>query len=211
MLNAVPTPQSFDIDGRKMTHLLRQLPWIALMALAAPVLAQDSTEGAAEEITSETAQVGQVYVSEVFGDWSVQCERAPLGQDDPCEMSIFVNDQGARVAEFSVSRIDLPDDVVAVARIRTPLEVLLPPGVEIGVDGNQAGRVPYLACTPQFCVAEIQLRDKDVGVFKRGGEANLGIVSLGGAQAISLDISLTGFTAAFDSLSPIAAAAPVAE
>lgn len=197
-------------DGPKMTHLLRQLPWIAAFALAGPGFAQQSSDdAAAPEVTEETAEVGQIYPKQAYGDWLVRCERAPLGQDDPCEMNIFVVDaEQTPVAEFSVSRIDLPDDVVAVARIRTPLEVLLPPGVEIGVDGNPAGRVPYLACAPGFCVAEIQLRAKDVGVFKRGGQAQLGIVSLGGTQPITLNVSLSGFTAAFDSLEPVATPAP---
>lgn len=188
-----------------MTHFLRQLPWIAAIALAGPSFAQETSEGETPaEVTAETAEVGQIYAKETFGDWLVRCERAPLGEDDRCEMNIFVVDgEGTPVSEFSVSRINLPDDVVAVARIRTPLEVLLPPGVEIGVDGTPAGRVPYLACAPGFCVAEIQLREKDVGVFKRGGKAQLGIVSLGGTQPITLDVSLTGFTAAFDSLTPV--------
>lgn len=182
---------------------------LALILAAAPLtaLSQESTTGdgeeaeSAEPITEENAKVGQVYLKETHGDWNVRCVRAELGQEDRCQMIIVLfNQEGEPVSEFLISKVS-DDEIVSVATLRTPLEVLLPPGIEVGVDGNPAGRVPYLLCTQRFCQSEIQLRDKDVGVFKRGGKASMTmVVRTTPPQRVVLDVSLKGFTKAYDSL-----------
>ena len=204
-----------------MTLTLKRCALALIFALS-PVVAlsqettTDSEEAAesAEPITEENAAVGDVYVKETHGDWRVRCVRAELGQEDRCQMIIVLfNQEGEPVSEFLVSKVS-DDEIVSVATLRTPLEVLLPPGIEVGVDGNPAGRVPYLFCTQRFCQSEIQLRDKDVGVFKRGGKASMTmVVRTSPPQRVVLDVSLNGFTKAYDSLAtpPAPAPAPAAE
>lgn len=189
-------------------QLLKPLYLMAFaLACATPVAAQETQEAAEAApvpITAENAEVGQAYPKDTFGDWRTRCIRAPLGQEDRCEMFVvMVNPDGQPVAEFFVGKVqNAQNEVVALGRVLTPVEMLLPPGVEVAVDGAPAGRIPYLFCTRRFCQAEIGLRDKDVTVFKRGNEATLTGVALvtDPPSPVTFNVSLTGFTAAFDSL-----------
>lgn len=197
-----------------MRYLLKTLPFMALMALGGTALAQssDTTEGETDPpapVTEETAEVGQFYEKSEHGDWRVRCIRAQLGKEDLCEMYVVVVTPDKQpVSEFTLTRISDQKEAVALATVRTPLEVLLPPGIEIQIDGKPAGRIPYIACTPRYCQSEIRLRAKDVSAFKRGAKATLKVVVLSEPpQPIDLNVSLSGFTAAFDSL-PEATVAP---
>lgn len=172
-------------------------------AAADPGAAAAAAESAvAEPVTEENATVGQSYVKATNGDWTVGCIRAEIGQKDRCEMQQILKDgEGNAVVNASVTIRSNETETFAVMKFLTPLETFLPPGVEIAIDGNRAGRVPFLICTPRFCRSEVTLKDGDVQSFKRGGEAGITIVPAGAPdQKVTLVMSLKGFTASYELL-----------
>lgn len=187
-----------------MRDLFKALSFTAALAVATTAVAQDTPAEPAAEAGAGTGEpeIGQVYNKEKTGDWDILCVRAPIGQTDPCQMSQLLKDEGGNpVSEFKISALPAGGEAAALARILTPLETFLPPGVEITIDGKGAGRVPFLFCNKEQCVSEFTLKTADVGAFKSGGVSTLTIVpAVAPEQKVVLNASLKGFTAAFNSL-----------
>ncbi len=82
-------------------------------------------------------------------------------------------------------------------QVTVPPARLIPPGIQLQIDGGEAQRLPYTICMPDKCVAEVQLTDGIINSMKRGGEAVFTSINYQRAPN-PIKISLSGFTAAFD-------------
>lgn len=211
-------------------ELMKTLPLAALLALATPVFAQDTTEAAPDaaapateaaepapaqpnvdlgEPASDARQPGQTYIEKVVGDWERKCITLPEGQgDDPCQMyQLLKDDKGNAVAEVSLGRLPDGGQAVAGATVVVPLETLLTQQLTISVDGAQGKRYPFRFCAQPGCVANIGFTQAEVDGFKRGAAATVTIVPAAAPdQKVNLTMSLSGFTGAYDEL--IVPAAP---
>jgi len=170
--------------------------------------AEEQSEGAiadglalGEEVTDES-QVGQSYIVEEHGDWTVNCVHAPEGQKDPCNLyQLLKNDAGNDVAEISLFPLPASGQAVAGATIITPLETMLTEQVVLQVDSGKAKRYPFSFCTQIGCFARVGLTAEDISAFKRGKAATLAIVPVAAPdQKVQLKISLTGFTAGYEAV-----------
>lgn len=191
-----------------------------LIAAAASVSAQETTtEETAAPVAEETAApeaaadldmgtevaaadaVGTPYIRDTFGDWSLRCLRAEEGQDDPCQLYQLLNDDaGNSVAEISM--FPLPDGgrAAAGATIVVPLETLLTEQLQISVDGSATRRYPFTFCNRAGCVSRVGFTQEEVNQFKRGSKATMRMVPAAAPEEeVVLDISLSGFTAGYDS------------
>lgn len=199
-----------------MRHSLSLLTAATLIALGAPVFAQDATttDPAAEGQTATDLgldmgtspgaaqggqlQAGQFYIRQEFGDWAMRCVAIPDGPD-PCELYQLLNGADGPVAEFSVFPLPEGGQAVAGATVVAPLETLLTEGLVLAVDGGAPRQYEFSYCNRAGCVARIGLTADDLAAFKRGNAASLRIVPAAAPdQPFDLAISLTGFTAAFD-------------
>ncbi|RBI85184.1 invasion associated locus B family protein [Rhodosalinus halophilus] len=194
-----------------MHRKLQLLTLAALTALAAPLAAQDTDQPAAEETTEAapgedlslgTTDMGSTYVQEEVGDWELQCIRTDQ-EEDPCTLYQLLNDQeGNPVAEVSIFRLPEGGRAEAGATVIVPLETLLTEQLRIAVDGGQGKLYPFSFCNPVGCYARIGLTASDVEAFKRGAVARLSIVPFAAPdQTVTLDLSLSGFTAGYDKVS----------
>jgi len=204
-------------------HMLQNIkPFLlaGLIAAAASVSAQETTtEETAAPVAEETAApeaaadldmgtevaaadaVGTPYIRDTFGDWSLRCLRAEEGQDDPCQLYQLLNDDaGNSVAEISM--FPLPDGgrASAGATIVVPLETLLTEQLQISVDGSATRRYPFTFCNRAGCVSRVGFTQEEVNQFKRGSKATMRMVPAAAPEEeVVLDISLSGFTAGYDS------------
>lgn len=181
---------------------------------AAPDAPADATApAAAEPAPAEPAaengepQVGSYYLHEEHGDWMIRCIRAGQGKD-PCEMYKLLSDEDDNaVAEFTL--IPLTNGQVAAgATLIAPLETDLIEGLGLQIDNGEMRGYPFSVCTPVGCVSRLGFTDAELNAMKRGNRATVQLVPFGGdaEQPVRLAFSLTGFTAAFDSLTAYAAA-----
>lgn len=157
--------------------------------------------GAAEQ--TETVEIGQIYVKKQEGDWAIRCERAPLGQEDPCQIQQLIKgENGNPIAEVTLVTVaDEDGEAVAKMNIFVPLGTYLPAGIQVAIDGRAAGRIPFLVCDSQRCLSEITLKAADVQAFKAGGQAEMLIASVRApGEPVQLVASLKGFTAAYNEL-----------
>jgi len=200
-----------------MSRFLCSLSAIALMALSAPLAAQEQadTETQEEEARPDSAlslgeedtdgpRLGETYVTEEIGDWEIQCIRTEQ-DEDPCTMyQLLSDDEGNPVAEVSIFRLPSGGQAVAGATIIVPLETLLTEQLRLSVDAGQGKRYPFSFCNQIGCYSRIGLTEEDVNAFKRGATASVRIVPFPAPdQIVTLEMSLSGFTASYDKVSVI--------
>jgi invasion protein IalB len=208
-----------------MPKFLSTLPLVALLSMGSTLSAQEDTatqttedaqsaseEGAeqAPETTDagenldlgEEVQEDATYFGEKHGDWQMKCFRSEAEQD-PCQMyQLLREDAGNPVAEFSLFRLPEGSQAVAGATIAVPLGTLLSEEIKISVDGGKAKTYPFRFCSVAGCFAQVGLTEADVNAFKAGATANIQIVPAQAPdQTVDIKASLTGFTAAYDSVS----------
>ncbi|KIC22441.1 invasion associated locus B family protein [Leisingera sp. ANG-Vp] len=206
-----------------MLKSLTPITLAALLAVTAPLAAQETAEeadtggtettGQAEQ-TGSTAdqlldlgepvndgpQLGERYSKEKHGDWELACIKTE-NETDPCSLlQVLAGPQGNPIAEVSMFRIEQQGgQAVAGATVIVPLETLLPAALTISVDGAPAKRYNYSFCNQLGCVAQIGLTQGDIDAFKKGNEA---VLSLRPApapeQVVQMKLSLNGFTAGYD-------------
>lgn len=205
-----------------MKNILTALTFVAAFGMTAPtsVFAQTASEETTTEATGEAAQVadqlslgedldaapevGKPYTQEVVGDWEMRCIKQVEGTD-PCQMYQLMDDgEGIPVAELSLFRLPSGNKAIAGATVIVPLETALPNQLTVSIDGGKARRYPFAFCNPVGCYVRLGLTKEDVAAFKRGNKAVISIVpAIAPDQKVELNLSLTGFTAAYDKVSVI--------
>jgi invasion protein IalB len=137
-------------------------------------------------------------VRDTFGDWQVRC--APEG--DECFMYQLALDMKKNpVAEVSILKLPEEAEAAAGVTVVTPLGTLLPTGLGLQVDGGEQRKYPFGYCIQVGCFARFGLAQPSLDALKRGKSGKLTLVSVAQPNApLTLDLSLSGFTAAYDSL-----------
>ena len=196
-----------------MTKLLGSIALVGIIFSPAWVVAQetvttDTTEEISAEAVEEAAPVlelGQLYAASTHGDWTVECVRTATPVNDPCEMTqILKGTEDNNVAKISVSTLtgDQEGAPPAGACITAPLMTLLPSGIGWSIDDGPTRTHAFFACNQTGCITEFGLSDEEINIMKKGAK---GKVSLRPAaapnQVVEAELSLSGFTAAYDSLS----------
>ena len=203
-----------------MTRILSTLFALALIAGVLPAAAQETTEAPAEAEASEapateaepaeaetaepadaeapvTPQPGDITITE-HGDWEVRCE-----SDVNCLMYQLLRDEQLNpVAEITLLPLPAGGDAVAGVTIVTPLGTLLTEGIQWRVDSGRVVPRAFGWCTGVGCFSRFGVSNEELAGLKRGNVTKLRIVSVSNPeQPVVLDVSLTGFTAAWDDVS----------
>lgn len=132
------------------------------------------------------------------GDWEVGC----LPETTQCEMQqVAVDSDGNPVILARMVRLPEAAQAQALIVFNTPLGTLLPPGLSVQIDSAPANPLPFEWCVQEGCIVRLGLREPDVLAMKRGSEVKLTVASIADPETpVVLTLSLTGFTAGFDSL-----------
>jgi invasion protein IalB len=171
-------------------------------AAAAPEAPADAPADSPAGAAADTPPVPEPEVLEVVrethGDWEVRC----LPDGDECFIyQLALDPEENPVAEFSLVTLPAGGEAVAGVTVVTPLGTLLPAGVVMRVDGGEARGYEFTFCTQVGCFARFGLAAEDVAALKRGRLAEMRLVSISAPEApVTLEVSLSGFTAAYDSL-----------
>jgi invasion protein IalB len=181
---------------------------LGISLLAGPVMAQTSTTADSPVSALSTGEVitedgiGESYIGNTHGDWEMVCVRDDDGPD-PCQMYQLLRDsEGNATAEVTMFPLPPGGEAVAGATILTPLETLLTAQLVMQVDGGAAKRYPFTFCAVIGCIARVGFTAEEVDAFRRGARATWSLVPVAAPdQSVDLNMSLIGFTAAFDELS----------
>jgi invasion protein IalB len=141
----------------------------------------------------------QGAVKEKHGDWATRCETPPGAAHEQCAIVLSVVDQDRPNLILVVIVLNTADRKTRLMRIIAPLGVLLPPGVSLRIDNVEAGRLSFLQCLPNGCVAQLAMDEALIGKLMTGKTATLGIFQTP-EEGVGVQAPLAGFKEAYEQL-----------
>lgn len=192
-----------------ITLLCMSFPTVTMAQNTAPTTTETPQEAPAQNGTTEgtpapATQTPTDVVYEVHGDWQVRCAAEDasncflyqLGQDD----------NGNPIAEFNLLPLKGQGEAVAGITIVTPLGTDLRNGLDWSVDSAEPRKYPFSWCVSIGCFVRFGVTDEQITSMKRGanGRVRLSAIQAPGVP-VNVKISLSGFTAAYATLSEVVA------
>jgi len=153
--------------------------------------------GALGPAAAADAQSGAI--KDKHGDWVTRCETPPGAEHEQCAIVLSVVDQERPNLILVVIVLNTADRKTRLMRVIAPLGVLLPPGVSLRIDDADAGRLSFLQCLPNGCVAQLAMDEALVDKLKNGKTATLGIFQTP-EQGVGMQAPLAGFKEAYEQL-----------
>lgn len=153
---------------------------LALLAVAQPVSAQG-------------------VVKAQYGDWQMSCDTPPGASFEQCALIQNVSAEDQANIGLSVIVLKTADRQARLLRVLAPLGVLLPNQLGLNIDGTDIGRVAFVRCLPNGCVAEVVLDDELIAKLSSGTNA-IFVVFKTPEEGIGIPVSLTGFRDGFAEL-----------
>jgi invasion protein IalB len=139
-----------------------------------------------------------------IGDWTKVC----IQNGATCVIEqVGKTASGEDALRIRIEKLASPQSVngqniEAVANIEVPLGVVLSTGLKLRIDQGDVSASPYFVCHTQGCLVRAPLQAELLASFKRGSRAQFAftVIQEGEGRDVPVDISLSGFTRAFDSL-----------
>ncbi len=141
----------------------------------------------------------QGAVKAKHGDWEMRCETPPGASYEQCAVVLSVVDQDRPNLTLVVIVLNTADRKARLMRVIAPLGVLLPAGVSLRIDDQDAGRLNFLQCLGNGCVAQLALDDRLTDKLKTGKTATFGIFQTP-EQGVGVPAPLAGFKEAYEQL-----------
>ncbi len=133
------------------------------------------------------------------GDWETRCETPPGASYEQCAAVLSVVDQDRPNLTMVVVVLNTADRKARLMRVIAPLGILLPAGVSLRIDEQDAGRLNFLQCLPNGCIAQVALDDKLIDKLKNGKMVTLGVFQTP-EQGVGVQAPLAGFKEAYEQL-----------
>jgi invasion protein IalB len=175
-----------------LNHTKRSKAVLALLSLAAGLMLAIPHGRAAGPET-------QGVVRGKHGDWTTRCETPPGAAHEQCAVVLSVVDQERPNLVLVVIVLNTADRKARLMRVIAPLGVLLPPGVTLRIDNADAGRLSFLQCVPNGCIAQLAMDESLLDKLKNGKTATLGVFQTP-EQGVGVQAPLAGFKEAYEQL-----------
>lgn len=143
--------------------------------------------------------MSQGVVKAQYGDWQMSCDTPPGASAEQCAIIQNVTAEDQPNVGLSVIVLRTADREARLLRVLAPLGVLLPNGLGLNVDGKDMGRVAFVRCLPNGCVAEVVLDDSLIETLSKGKDA-IFVIYKTPEEGIGIPVSLNGFEEGFSKL-----------
>ena len=141
----------------------------------------------------------QGVVKAQYGDWQMSCDTPPGASFEQCAIIQNVTAEDQPNVGLSVIVLKTADRQARLLRVLAPLGVLLPNGLGLNIDGTDMGRVAFVRCLPNGCVAEVVMDDALIKQLSEGSTA-IFVVFKTPEEGIGIPVSLDGFKDGFANL-----------
>lgn len=136
------------------------------------------------------------------GSWEVRCV------EKKCFMTqTFKDPEGRPVIIFTLQKMAEPKkteagEIIAKARIITPLQVLLPNRLGIRIDDGNISVTPFLYCTPLGCEAHPHVTADILEQLKKGKKLEFitALPTPEGPKGVAVEMSLEAFGKAYGAI-----------
>jgi invasion protein IalB len=143
--------------------------------------------------------LSQGVVKAQYGDWQMSCDTPPGASFEQCAIIQNVTAEDQPNVGLSVIVLKTADRQARLLRVLAPLGVLLPNGLGLNIDGTDMGRVAFVRCLPNGCVAEVVMDDALLKQLSTGKTA-IFVVFKTPEEGIGIPVSLKGFADGFKQL-----------
>lgn len=141
----------------------------------------------------------QGIVKEKHGSWETRCESPPGSSAEQCAVVQSVVDEERPNITLVVIALKTADRKTRLLRVIAPLGVLIPTGLGLHIDKDDFGRMNFVRCLPNGCVAEVLLDDKLLTRLETGQSATFVIFETP-EEGIGVPAPLAGFKESFEKL-----------
>ncbi|WP_404406663.1 invasion associated locus B family protein [Pelagibacterium halotolerans] len=150
----------------------------------------------------------QGTVRSQHGDWQLSCDMPPGASEEQCALIQNVTAEDQPNVALSVIVMKTADRQARLLRVLAPLGVLLlgessdgqpVGGLGLNIDGEDQGRVHFVRCLPNGCIAEVVMDDALIERLSTG-ETGIFIIFRTPEEGIGIPVSLNGFAEGFAAL-----------
>ena len=134
-----------------------------------------------------------------IGSWETRCETPPGAQQQQCAIVQSVIDQDRPNITLVVIVLKTADRKSRLMRVIAPLGVLLPTGLGLHIDNDDFGRMTFVRCQPNGCVAEVFVDDKLLDRLEHGKTATFVLFETP-EEGVGVPTQLAGFKESFEAL-----------
>jgi len=135
-----------------------------------------------------------------YKQWTVGCEKLDQSsKKELCHIYHNVTNKENKKVMTQIAVGYLPGSDKPQALITLPLGIMLVPGIEFSGGKMEPVRIPYSVCSPNGCTAGLVLEDDMLKKLKSGEKGKIKFAA-GQNQVLEIPFSLSGFTAAINSL-----------
>jgi len=145
------------------------------------------------------ATSADALVTDKRGSWETRCETPPGASAQQCAIVQSVVDEDRPNVTLVVIALKTADHKSRLLRVIAPLGVLLPTGLGLKLDQDDYGRMNFVRCLPNGCVAEVVLEDKVLAKMETAQTLTL-VLFQTPEEGIGVPASLNGFKEAFEQL-----------
>ena len=138
-------------------------------------------------------------VTDKHGNWETRCEAPPGSANEQCAIVQSVVDEERPNITLVVIALKTADRKGRLLRVIAPLKVLLPTGLGLRVDKEDLGRMNYVRCLPNGCVAEVFIDDKLLAKMETGQTITFVLFETP-EEGIGVPAPLAGFKESFEAL-----------
>ena len=169
-----------------------------------PAASQEASELSLGKPLDTLRKPGEIYLAGNKGDWNVRCVTGNPGEIDKCEIQqlIFLN-ENTPIVDISIFKLPKGQMAIAAANVMVPLETLLTKKFRFAFSKETVKEFPYSFCNQNGCLVRMGLLEEDIEALRKGKSSELAITHISSPDSsIELNLSLDGFTAAFDIIKP---------
>ncbi len=131
--------------------------------------------------------------------WQTHCETPPGAATEQCAIIQSVVDDQRPNITLVIIALKTADHKSRLLRVIAPLGVLLPTGLDLKLDADDVGRMGFVRCLPNGCVAETIIDDKLLQRMESAQTMTL-VLFQTPEEGIGVPAPMAGFKDAFDKL-----------
>jgi invasion protein IalB len=138
-------------------------------------------------------------VTDKHGQWETRCETPPGASSEQCAVVQTVVDEDRPNITLVIIALKTADRKSRLLRVVAPLGVLIPTGLGLKLDQEDFGRMSFVRCLPNGCVAEVVIDDKLLGKMESAQTVTF-VLFQTPEEGIGVPASLAGFKDGFEQL-----------
>jgi len=147
----------------------------------------------------QTASGAAAATGDPGGAWETRCETPPGAANEQCAIIQSVVDDQRPNITLVIIALKTADHKGRLLRVIAPLGALLPTGLDLKLDSDDVGRMSFVRCLPNGCVAETLIDDKLLQKLEAAQTMTL-VMFQTPEEGIGVPATMAGFKTAFEKL-----------